>query len=1381
MSSQDHTRPDITDSLGSQHAAEIDELVVGLRERQLAGEPIDIEAVVSQHPAEWADPIREVWSAYQLLEQFNKPEIALQITDYDIVRELGRGGMGVVYEAVQTRLNRRVAVKVLPAERLETKGAVARFQIEAKAAASLHHSNIVPIFEAGEVNGVAFYAMQLIDGWGLDRIRDEIRDSRSRQVATRRASRDTRKKQAEVGATPQAGLQSTQDLGTTAAEKAGDFRLSGETEGGAAIPTDEDPKGVPNAHVAEHLTERAAEDARATWRSLPAAGEAHWRFVAQTGVQIASALHYAHQRGIVHRDVKPANIILDREQVAWLADFGLAKSGDLGLTGSLEAPGTLRYMAPERFTGESSPAADTYALGMTLYELLSLESPFAAGDRWEMMEQIRDGKLIPIRRFDASIPRDLETIITKSVAHQPADRYATAADMEEDLRRFLEGRPILARPVTSIERLYRWSRRNPALASSLAALLVMLCGVVLASTWAAFSFSALARNEAEQRRQADVARVAAEKAADQEQVARLEEQRQREFAESITEFVNRDILALTSVEGQMRFLPDQWESLGTDATLSTLMMRAARSLEARNDLAPDIEAELAWMIGISLRATSKFNDSIRMLELAVQRRREAYGENAEPTLAAENSLAVTYRSASRESEAIELFRQLINKHEQMYGKHSQEALLARKQYEVARIDMIPVEKAISNIQTLVAEMQPTLGETAWETLQAESFLAESYYNAGKFDQAIEVNTKVMAAAEANFDASDYLNLNVRRRQAKILQQLGQYDEAIKLASETYATTLRTMGPDNPFSIGHRGTLGTTLRRAGKIKEAIACVEEALRSARQFWGDEHIETLRLMLSLSDCYRDQGRDQEALTLNETVLATLRKKLGPSHRTTLGAEIERVNLLKRVGRRRESYELCQATLPLAIEAWGETHPQTITCKMHLAAAYEDMRNFSAAAEIYEQALELSLASGSPVSTAITSNNLAGVYLDLNRAGEAAELWEQAVATLTASLGPNHIVTLRTRVGQATGYERQGQTELAVQAWQEILTVQRQLLGEEHPDTLTTANNVGFGLLRLGDAKQSISVFESIIEPNRTVLGAQHPATLRAMGNLAAAYSNAEQHDQADALWRATIAGLKESMGAIHPSTQQMMRNFGVSLYGREKYDQAIEVFAEATEACREELGDQHPQTLRMAGNLGVNYWKNKQPQLAVETLLPVEQASRGNRSLQFVRQSLLQAAAEIDDQSTVMDVAKQELARVRSEFADKPLDLAEQMIDLAELLCRVRAYEMAKPLVDEYWLLSENSATEVSSAWRTCLSQSLGGQIALANADLESALSYLSNARDGLAMVIDEIPAARREIIFRECLRAGCDVLSQMQRDDVLAEWQNQLDKWAAKLPH
>src|SRR6056297_4258793 len=114
MSSQDRTRPDITDSLGSQHAAEIDELVVGLWERQLAGETIDIETIVSQHPAEWAAAIREVWSAYELLEQVNKPDIALQITDYEIVRELGRGGMGIVYEAVQTRLNRRVAIKVLP-------------------------------------------------------------------------------------------------------------------------------------------------------------------------------------------------------------------------------------------------------------------------------------------------------------------------------------------------------------------------------------------------------------------------------------------------------------------------------------------------------------------------------------------------------------------------------------------------------------------------------------------------------------------------------------------------------------------------------------------------------------------------------------------------------------------------------------------------------------------------------------------------------------------------------------------------------------------------------------------------------------------------------------------------------------------------------------------------------------------------------------------------------------------------------------------------------------------------------------------------------------------------------------------------------------------
>jgi serine/threonine protein kinase/WD40 repeat protein len=327
-----------------------------------------------------------------------------KLGDYRIVREIGRGGMGIVYEAIQQKLGRSVALKVLPHGLFQTQCATTRFQREAAAAAGLHHTNIVPVYEAGEDNGTFYYAMQLIDGDGLDVVRNEIRRSRSGQSVVR------------------------------------------------------------------------------------SAGDDYYHFVAEIGRQAASALHYAHDRGIVHRDVKPSNLILDQDGIVWLADFGLAKQLDSGLTRSAAAPGTLRYMSPERFQGTVDPSSDIYSLGATLYELLTLEPAFSSEDQLSLLEQIMrvEPRLPQVR--EPRIPIDLQTIVMKAMAKEPAQRYSNALALQQDLVRFLEGRPILARQITTTERLWRIAKKQKSLAASLVAISLLVVATALAATVAAVYF-----------------------------------------------------------------------------------------------------------------------------------------------------------------------------------------------------------------------------------------------------------------------------------------------------------------------------------------------------------------------------------------------------------------------------------------------------------------------------------------------------------------------------------------------------------------------------------------------------------------------------------------------------------------------------------------------------------------------------------------------------------------------------------------------------------------------------------------------------------------------------------------------------------------------------
>jgi serine/threonine protein kinase len=345
---------------------------------------------------------------------------ATPLGDFQIVREIGRGGMGVVYEAMQLSLGRRVALKVLPfAAALDTKQ-LQRFKTEAHAAAQLHHTNIVPVHAIGCERGVHFYAMQLIEGRPLDRVIGELR---------------------EGGLYPDAPLDAT---------------------GGAAT-------------VEFRASSTAGNVSRRTLRPRES-----YRTAASIAAHVADALAYAHEAGVIHRDIKPANLLLDGKGGVWVTDFGLAQvSADANLTQTGNVVGTLRYMSPEQALGRRDQIdhrTDVYSLGATLYELLTLEPVFGGNDRQALLHQIVNDEPKPLRSLDRGVSVELETIVLKALAKLPGDRYATAGDMAADLRRFLDDRTILARRPSLVDRVRKWGRRHPSVVG--AAIILLVCGFI---------------------------------------------------------------------------------------------------------------------------------------------------------------------------------------------------------------------------------------------------------------------------------------------------------------------------------------------------------------------------------------------------------------------------------------------------------------------------------------------------------------------------------------------------------------------------------------------------------------------------------------------------------------------------------------------------------------------------------------------------------------------------------------------------------------------------------------------------------------------------------------------------------------------------------------
>jgi WD40 repeat protein/serine/threonine protein kinase len=374
-----------------------------------------------------------------------------RIGGYRVVREVGRGGMGVVYEAEQLALGRRVALKVLPLHATKDGSGLARFRREARAAARLHHTNIVPVHEVGEDGDQCYYAMQLIQGQPLDRVLDELRQLRAAGAAT----------------SPGVGGQVAHSLLT------GAFQLQGEQEA-AARPS------LPDGRASSSSVNLP----RQTDPSNLLSNRAHYhRSVARVGIQVADALEYAHREGVIHRDIKPSNLLLDPDGRVWVTDFGLAKTEGDALTNTGDVVGTVRYMAPERFRGWSDPRSDVYSLGLTLYEMLLLRPAFDAADRVKLIRQVTDEEPSRLRKADPSISRDLATVVERAIDKEPTRRYQTAAELAEDLRRFVEDRPIRARRVGGAERAWRWCRRNPALASLIAAVLLLVGAGFMVVTW----------------------------------------------------------------------------------------------------------------------------------------------------------------------------------------------------------------------------------------------------------------------------------------------------------------------------------------------------------------------------------------------------------------------------------------------------------------------------------------------------------------------------------------------------------------------------------------------------------------------------------------------------------------------------------------------------------------------------------------------------------------------------------------------------------------------------------------------------------------------------------------------------------------------------------
>ena len=688
-----------------------------------------------------------------------------QLGDYQILGEIGRGGMGIVYEARQISLDRRVALKVLPLAGLLDPKQIARFQQEARAAAQLHHPHIAPIYCVGCERGVHYYAMQYIEGQSLEATIRELREARAKPPAAATESR---------------------------------------------------------APQAQQNTQRACSTVPLMQKSQ------FYRTVAQLGIQAAEALQHAHDYGVIHRDVKPSNLLLDAQGKLWVTDFGLAHCHtDAGLTVTGDMLGTLRYMSPEQAEGKASlidPRCDVYSLGITLYELLTLRYAFEGQDRGVLLRSILEQEPVLPRRIDAAVPVDLETIVLKAISKSREARYTTAQELADDLRRYLESKPTRARRPSPAARVGKWAKRHQGLvwataAVAAVAVLALVAGSLLVLREHAQTRAALARAEAHY-----------------QQARRVVDRFAARHAEQLIHLPGAEPLRRELLTETLGYYQEFIALAGSDPALQSDL--AATQFKA---------AGIQQQLGASREAADGYRAARQRFEQLLQREPDDPRHAADLALC-DNNLGLLLSQQGKIAEAETAYRQAIARQQELVDRwpgHAEAARfrndLATSQSNLALLEdqAGQLASAESKYRAAIALQQALVADHPREPRYLAQ-LATSYNNlsflyaksdaarAGAFcRQALELQQKLVAEYPQVAEYQSDLGLSYNNLGA--LESRAQHPDAAKQAYQQAVGTLRGLVGKSPAVLAYRRDLAVSLNNLGR-NESLANHREPAQAA-----------------------------------------------------------------------------------------------------------------------------------------------------------------------------------------------------------------------------------------------------------------------------------------------------------------------------------------------------------------------------------------------------------------------------------------------------------------------------------------------------------------------------------------------------------------------
>lgn len=733
---------------------------------------------------------------------------------YRILRLLGEGGMGTVYEAEQEEPRRVVALKVIKLG-LATPDRLRRFRQESQALARLQHPGIAQIYESNTADTgfgpQPFFAMEFIRGLPL-------------------------KKFAEVHQ-----LSTPQKLALM--------------------------------------------------------------------VKVCEAVHHAHQRGLIHRDLKPGNILVDETGQPKILDFGVARvteadapADDLPtMTGLGQLVGTLAYMSPEQVLGdplEVDTRSDVYALGVILYELLSGRLPYQVNHHQlpQAVRTIREEEPASLSSLGRDYRGDIETLVGKALEKDKTRRYTSAADLGADIQRYLNDEPITARPPSASYQLRKFARRNRGLMAAIAAVFVVLLAGVAVSTWLAIRAQRAGQAALIERDRA----LSEKRRADEESA----------ISKAVNDFLQNDLLAQagSSAQAGPSTKPDP------DLKVRTALDRAAAGIARKFDKQPLVEASIRQTIGNAYIDLGIYPEARKHIETALDLRRKLLGEDHPDTLSAMNDLAILYRDE---------------------GQYAQAEPLASKVLEIRR--------------RLLGEQNP-------ETLDSMNALGLLYRYEGKSAQAEVLLSNVVEIRRRISGEEDSGTLFAMNSLGFVYQVEGKYTQAEAVLSKVLEVRRRVTGPEHPSTLFATDNVAIVYYRQKKYAQAESLFAKNLEIRRHVLGEEHPDTLDTMNNLGAVYRAEGKFGQAETLLSKVLETKRRVLGEEHPSTLISMLNVGVLLGYKGDYSKAEPLMVRAVDLQRRVLGEEHPDRLA-GMNRLALYSDEGKYPEAEALFTKTLKAQL----------------------------------------------------------------------------------------------------------------------------------------------------------------------------------------------------------------------------------------------------------------------------------------------------------------------------------------------------------------------------------------------------------------------------------------